>query len=172
MVVSEKIKKKFNSRYVVDSVTGCHIWPSTRRYGSFWFSTGPKTSVTFSAHRFSWMINSGPIQAGLQVLHKCDNGRCVNTEHLFLGTQQDNIDDMMAKKRHKPPRGESNASAKLCTKDIEDIITLLCAGVKAREIAAIYNVTRDTIKRISGKTTWKHITRSPEFSKRLDARYN
>lgn len=50
-------------------------------------------------HRRMWIRKNGPIPAGLFVLHKCDNNRCCNEEHLFLGTQAENIADAVAKGR-------------------------------------------------------------------------
>ena len=78
--------------------TPCWIWTAfcnADGYGVF--GTGAKTLI--SPHRFSWELHFGPIPDGLWVLHKCDNPPCVNPSHLFLGTQLDNIQDMLSKGR-------------------------------------------------------------------------
>ena len=54
---------------------------------------------TVSSHRYAWELWEGPIPNGMNVLHRCDNRRCCNPAHLFLGTQQENMLDMYAKGR-------------------------------------------------------------------------
>jgi len=63
-----------------------------------------------TAHRISWRLHNGDIPAGMCVLHKCDNPRCVRPEHLFLGTQADNIADKVRKGRQA--RGERHGMAR------------------------------------------------------------
>lgn len=76
----------------------CWLWLASRNpdgYGHFFYNDS-----IVAAHRVSWMMHRGEIPAGLNVLHKCDNPKCVNPAHLFLGTHQDNADDKMKKGRH------------------------------------------------------------------------
>lgn len=78
----------------------CWEWNSSSQeneYGSL--SVGGRK---VKAHRFSWELHFGPITGGLYVLHRCDNKRCVKPDHLFLGTNQDNILDASAKGRLRP----------------------------------------------------------------------
>lgn len=83
----------------VQKTDGCWLWTGTirRKYGLFTFRKAPAKWITRGAHRSSWEIHYGPIPAGLGVLHKCDNPPCVRPDHLFLGTQKDNMDDRVAK---------------------------------------------------------------------------
>lgn len=76
-------------------ITGCWLWAGSwdkHKYG--------RVSGTVTAHRFFYAYFNGPITNGLHVLHKCDTPACVNPDHLFLGTHQDNMADKMKKKRH------------------------------------------------------------------------
>ena len=77
---------------------GCWLWQGAQNrkgYGQFRCQ-----GTLHIASRFVWELTYGGIPEGQQVLHKCDNPPCVNPEHLFLGTNQENVDDKMAKKRH------------------------------------------------------------------------
>ena len=85
---------------------GCWEWQASRMpkgYGRLGIS-----GVMVLAHRVSYELNIGPIQAGLFVLHKCDNPSCVRPDHLFLGTQADNVHDAKAKGRKFGPQRKSH----------------------------------------------------------------
>lgn len=74
---------------------GCWI------FGAHLASQGYRVFQGTSAHRFSWALANGPIPVGMSVLHRCDNPPCVRPEHLFIGTQKDNMADASAKGRLK-----------------------------------------------------------------------
>lgn len=89
----------------VEKAEGCWNWKGARGdhgYGSFTGDGG----VAISAHRYSFQLHNGPIPGGLVICHRCDNRACVNPEHLFLGTQRDNVHDMIQKGRQVLPWAE------------------------------------------------------------------
>lgn len=77
------------------------------RYGHFRRAPSNGGGMIY-AHRYSWLFFKGEIPAGLYVLHRCDNPRCVNPKHLFIGTQQDNMNDMKNKGRQAIMEGPAN----------------------------------------------------------------
>lgn len=90
---------RFDAKWIAEPNTGCFLWTSSLRssgYGELWVKRGGQ-----AAHRLAYEHHVGPIPPGLCVLHRCDTPACVNPEHLFVGTNQDNVDDKMRKGRHK-----------------------------------------------------------------------
>jgi hypothetical protein len=79
----------------------CWVWTASliRGYGQFHLPRSGRTQRTVYAHRFAWTLTNGPIPEHLSVLHRCDHPVCVNPNHLFLGTQPDNLADARAKGR-------------------------------------------------------------------------
>lgn len=87
----------------VDKTGDCWLWTSPPRSGGYGGIGEPITGRMLAAHRVSWELHYGPIPDGLCVLHQCDVRLCVRPDHLFLGTKQDNTQDMIAKSREHFP---------------------------------------------------------------------
>lgn len=91
----ERRVKIFWSR--VNKTVTCWEWTAGLSSGGYGLMFNG--NITTGAHRFSWELHNGEIPNGLFVLHECDNTKCVNPKHLFLGTQLDNIEDRYKKQR-------------------------------------------------------------------------
>jgi len=137
----------------------CWLWlgaKNNKGYGQF--RVNGKMEL---AHRVSWTLNSGKIPRGLNVLHKCDVCACVNPNHLFLGSQKDNIKDCVKKKRNHvnwpEHKGEKHGMSKLTEKDVKEIREKRKNGEKGTKLAKEYKVSRTTIVDIVYGKLWKHI---------------
>jgi hypothetical protein len=119
--------------------TPCIEWTGSRHddgYGTKW-QDGKLKKV----HRIEWENHHGPIPPGINILHGCDNPPCYNIEHLFAGTQADNVRDMARKGRH----GRSTLTNEQC----QQIRERRAAGEKVHPLAAEYGVAPGTISRIA-----------------------
>lgn len=110
-----------------DSEDSCWVWIAKSKHLFGYGVLGlKKENRQVMAHRFAYELLVGPIPDGLFVLHRCDNPPCVNPDHLFLGTQKDNLDDMTQKGRRRwaDNRGSRNGNAKLSDAQVEEIRSL------------------------------------------------
>jgi len=142
-------------RHMIDAETGCWNWQlykDHQGYGKV-FNQG-KTRL---AHQVAWEEAYGPIPNGLCVLHRCDNPSCVNPEHLFLGTVQENNIDRDTKGRHVPLHGSELGNARLHESDIPEIRELLASGLSQQKIADRFGVSQKTIWRIAARKAWTHV---------------
>lgn len=159
------------------------FWENTDKRGKqeCWKWLGGKTKAgygqlgidrkTFYAHRLSYEMAHGPIPDNLYVLHRCDNPGCVNPDHLFLGTQTDNMRDASAKGRtavaerhgsHTHPEsvshGELNVASKLTKDQVNEIRHSYETGhVLQGDLALQYGVCQQQISRIIHRLRWKHL---------------
>lgn len=145
--------ERFHRAYIVDTVTGCWIWQRWIRHGYGAISVNDKS---IRAHRFSWELFRGPIPCGLCVLHKCDVPRCVNPDHLVLGTQQENMSDRC--KKGRTICGEAHYKAKLTD---SQILLIRSDDRTNKLIANDYGVTNALVSRIRLRQIWKHVFPTP-----------
>lgn len=148
-------RELFDRKYVVEPLTGCWIWQSQAKepYGKIQLTRHPNRKV--AAHRFSAWIHGMPVTDDCLVCHRCDNPRCVNPEHLFLGTAADNARDKTQKGRNYTPSGELNHFSKLCEADVKQIRAN--TELTIAQLALQYGVSTTTIYKIIKGTTWRHL---------------
>lgn len=132
----------------------CWNWKGSlkpRGYGAL--NAGRRGEGVLYAHRVSFQLHFGPIPECLSVLHKCDNRKCVNPSHLFLGTAKDNSRDMVAKNRESS--GERHGGSKLKSPQVRQIRVLHAKGSTATDLGSKYGVHRVTITNIVKRKTWR-----------------
>lgn len=108
-----------------------------------------------AAHRVSWAIHCGDIPDGMCVLHKCDVRTCVNPEHLFLGTVDDNNKDMASKLRGT--HGTKAYAAKLSDRKVVMIRHLVKNGMDASSAGRLFGVTKSVAREAASRRSWKHV---------------
>lgn len=137
--------------------SGCWLWlgSTIRGYGVLSIgSRGNGTKRLVYAHRLSWELNRGPIRDGLHVLHRCDVPACCNPDHLFLGTHDDNMADMLRKGR--APHGVSHGRSRLTEDQVREIRAAHGRGVRPIDLARKHGVSDSAIHKIINWTTWSH----------------
>jgi hypothetical protein len=130
--------------------SGCHIWLGhTNKKGYGRLSLNRRLVLT---HRLAWETYRGPIPSGLMVLHECDIPCCINPNHLFLGTNDDNVADRVKKGRGQNLTGESNPNAKLSS---ADVAVILASSLNGAQLAHQYGVSRTCINLMRQGKTWQ-----------------
>lgn len=149
LIISVTSEERFWPR--VSKTPTCWLWQggkSPKGYGKFWIA-----NKDIRAHRQAWVFTHGPIPIGLVVCHRCDIPSCVNPEHLFLGTQDDNVRDCVIKGRQA--RGETQSASKLTAEQVLAIRAI--EGVSQRELARRFGVTHALIGYVQRRAIWRHI---------------
>jgi hypothetical protein len=139
---------------VHDPKTGCMNWPKTKLWG---YGIVRYERHNMGVHRLMFRLtNPGSLHGDLQVNHRCDNRACYNPEHLYAGTQLENVNDMRARGRAVYVNGERNNS-KLRETDIPVIRARVAAGEKPYSVAKDYGVDARVIGRIAKREKWRHV---------------
>lgn len=159
---------RFWSKVSKEEGDACWEWLgdlSDKGYGFFVLRHGVKVY----AHRYSFELAHGPLAAGLQACHHCDNPPCVRPDHLFSGTQKDNIQDALSKGRmatssrngrhtfpERTARGVGHGRAKLTEASVQQI---LCIGgtMPQQKIADMFGTPQTNVSLILRRKAWAHI---------------
>ena len=137
--------ERFWSR--VNKTDGCWLWTAAKVQG--YGDLRIDTTHRMLAHRFSWELHIGPIPPGLHVLHRCDNPPCVRPDHLFLGTNDDNIVDRVLK-----GRGGKKLTPEIVLAIRRDYRPF---KVTQRQLAEKYGVSLTTIEQILAWKIWSYL---------------
>lgn len=151
--------KRFWSKVIIRAADECWEWQgpvSNCGYGNF--SVGGKRSPDYrqwAAHRYAYTITYGEVPQQLNVCHKCDNRRCVNPSHLFLGTDADNVRDKISKGRDA--RGSRQGHSKITEADVSRIVEMYNSGKSEIEIGRTVGLSQASVSRIVRRETWTHV---------------
>jgi len=159
MELTEKNIKNFWKKVDVKGEDECWEWTGAKNrkngYGNIKINY-----KKYRSHRISWILANGKIPEKMCVCHSCDNPGCVNPNHLFLGTHQDNMNDMINKNRNKIPdnSGEKSGNHKLTEQEVLEIKSKYKWYVYTyKMLSEEYCVNYRTILDIIHRKTWKHI---------------
>ena len=148
------------ARSEIDPETGCWVWQlsvGSHGYGNAYFALpGESKKKIRTAHRLSYTLAYGdPVK--LQVNHKCGNRRCCNPEHLYAGTQKENVADTRKHGRYSAPpikKGEDGTNSKLTEKQVLEIRRRRAEGERGMDLAKEFGVGPDTICAIHKRKNW------------------
>lgn len=145
---------RLKEKKIVDLDTACWIWLGAANrdgYGSI----GVEGKKTMLAHRVSYLEFRGEIPEGAKVLHHCDNPSCINPEHLFLGSQKDNVHDMIDKGRKAVLKGSTHPRSKLTVAQVEQVAILRSQGLSQTEVGKALGITQAVVSKIERGDIWK-----------------
>lgn len=137
------LEKRLEFHCIPEPTSGCWLWTAKcnkKGYGGLFFK-----GKSWQAHRAAWTVWKGPIPPGMQILHRCDMPCCINPDHLFLGTNEDNVADRVSKGRnakYKGPFGERHPARILTA---EQVIEIKKTTDSQSTRAAHYGVSRSLI---------------------------
>lgn len=160
--MSKPIENRFWEK--VRKTENCWLWEGAQAgsgYGTFCGADGKMTS----AHRIAYWLVNGDIPPGYVICHKCDVKLCVNPDHLWCGTQQQNVDDMIQKGRfargkqlnHAPQNGSLNNNAKTNEDNVVLVRKLLDQGMSQAEVARRTGIKRGNVWCIKHRKSWKEL---------------
>lgn len=154
---SQSVKAALEYLAIPEPNSGCWIWVGAsfeQRMGYGSFTARKFNIVNQRAHRVSYKIYCHDIDESQHVLHRCDTPPCINPDHLFLGSWQENMDDKVSKLRQN--RGDTHGRSKIKE---ADALAIIKDNRKQKDIAEQYGVSVPTISDIKRGKSWKHLPR-------------
>ena len=151
MGIKRKIKSfevRIEGRYTVTE-SGCHIWHGLVNKKGY-----ARLNIGY-VHRLRYAHSYGPIPPWLWCLHRCNNSRCINPEHIYLGDHAQNMADM--REACRQGHGENHYNAKFTEADVLKIRLLRQSGARVCDIARSYGVRHQQVSMICNRQTWRHI---------------
>ena len=151
------LRLRLQDKSKVNEATGCVEWVGCTNKDGYGSTT--LFGRYIGTHRAAWLVAFSSIPDRMSVLHQCDNRRCMNINHLFLGTQNDNMKDCASKGRIvvKPRRGSASTSAKIVESDVVAIREGLLSGRSGYSIAYEYGISEATVSNIKHGKRWAHV---------------
>lgn len=148
--------EKLEAGSIPEPNSGCLLWcgaTNQKGYGRVRWN-----ARTQSAHRLAWLAAYGPIPPGMLVCHKCDVPACINPTHLWLGTNDQNMADMVAKGRSPDGTQTTRGEAHPISKIAESAVRAILADVRPHPaIAADHGITRSMVGKIKRRQSWRHV---------------
>src|SRR3990167_2785032 len=141
-MLNRSVWRRFWSKVELDEDDSCWNWraaTNNKNYGKIFYR-----GRLWLAHHIAYMFANGKIPRGKILMHRCDNPRCVNPNHLVVGTHRDNVIDMINKGRRVQAdfQGEKNRRAKLTENDVRNAIGLTLLGYSRAAIGKHFGVSR------------------------------
>jgi hypothetical protein len=154
MAIETETIEWIESRYIPVPECGCWLWLGATDGEGYGYLKRRKNGKQYGikAHRHIWEFFNGKIPIGMNALHRCDIPLCVNPNHIFLGTQTDNVRDMESKGRAVHFSGEKNGRAKLSE---DQVCEIRKSKLPSRHLGRIYNVSKTQILRIRKGLSWQ-----------------
>lgn len=154
--LTPSLVERFHAKYE-KAESGCWEWTAALAGKGYGQIKIPKTRRQAYAHRLSYQIFKGPIPERTEVCHTCDNPKCVNPAHLFLGSRKDNAQDASQKGRiHISPIGHNGVLTVSQVRRIKKALQLNLMTIA--EVARAFDVSHTTISRIKRGLKWSRVT--------------
>lgn len=157
----EPIRSRFMKNVSPEPNSGCWLWTASaglRGYAQIGLGGAGRGSRV--AHRVSYELFKGPITKGMSICHSCDNRLCVNPDHLFEGTTNDNVQDAIAKKR--------NAFGSRCGRSVltdDAVRDIRSSSLGTVALAKKYGVSPAAVSKVKSGKSWRHVEQEPEVLK-------